>query len=610
MIFKKSWRLTSAFLVSYTILAEEMMEGSIFIGSKVNVKVERKVASMIKRTYAAREKMDTLKFYTNYLTRMMMPNLSIFIAWMLISLVLTQLNVDSAIIQQAEKGIFQFVLPLMIAYTGGELQYRSRGGIAAILAVFGLILMTDAPQVFGAMALGPSAGWLIKQLDMRIKNKVPTGYEMITSNISVGFVGGLLFLLSFFLLAPLFESVNQASYRMVDFFINKNAIAIIHIILEPMKIFFFNNVINHGLLTPLGIEDTAVHGRSLLFLIETNPGPGMGVLAAYCWLSAKPMRTNAATAIVVQALGGIHEVYFPFVLLHPALFLAPIMGGISGTLIFQLFDAGLKAPASPGSILILLANAPLTKMAAVLGGIVISMFVSFTIASIVLRRSSPKYEVKNMPKINQITEIIVACDAGMGSSAIGASMLKRQLQAAQITLPVRYESIYRVTDQDNILLVTQKELAALAQKQAPSAQHFHVGNFLDTAEYDQLIYHIQTTQAPDDPTTAMAPQSTVRAMVFLYQGTVRGSQTMAVELVKKMVSEEGLSIEISKAPLEEVSFSKDVIYIASEELAKTVDAKGAALFAVNDMLQMEQYRQLLTEGADYVLNQTRNDFIN
>ncbi len=286
------------------------------------------------------------------------------------------------------------------------------------------------------------------------------------------------------------------------------------------------------------------------------------------------------------------------------------MGGLSGTLIFQLFDAGLKAPASPGSILILLANAPLTKMAAVLGGIVISMFVSFTIASIVLRRSSPKYEVKNMPKINQITEIIVACDAGMGSSAIGASMLKRQLQAAQIPLPVRYESIYRVTDQDNILLVTQKELAALAQKQAPSAQHFHVGNFLDTAEYEQLIDHIQTTQAPDDPTTAMVPQSTVRAMVFLYQGTIRGSQTMAVELVKKMVSEEGLSIEISKAPLEEVSFSKDVIYIASEELAKTVDAKGAALFAVNDMLQMEQYRQLLTEGADYVLNQTRNDFIN
>ncbi|OTN77992.1 hypothetical protein A5886_003093 [Enterococcus sp. 8G7_MSG3316] len=539
-----------------------------------------------------------------------MPNLSIFIAWMLISFVLSQLSVEPSLIDQAKKGIFQLVLPMMVAYTGGELQYRGRGGIAAVIAVFGLILMTDAPQVFGAMALGPSAGWLIKHLDLLIKDKIRTGYEMIIGNLSVGMVGGVLFIISFFILAPLFDDVSQVMDQVVDFFVRKNAIAGIHLILEPMKVFFFNNVLNHGLLTPLGIEDTAAHGSSLLFLIETNPGPGMGVLAAYCWLGAKQSRTNAATALVIQVVGGIHEVYFPFVLLHPALFLAPIMGGISGTLVFQVFGAGLKAPASPGSLLIIMANAPLSKLAAILVGIFISMVVSFAIASIVLKRINQEYEGKHMSKLDQMAEIIVACDAGMGSSAIGASILTRQLQAAQLAMPVRYESIYRVADQGNILLVTQKEMAAIALKQAPSAQHFHVDNFLDATEYDQLIHQIKAARPQEESIAERPTQPTVHALVFLYQGTVRGSQTMAVELVKKMASEEGLSVAISKASLTEVSFSRDTIYIVSEALAKIVDTEGAALFVVKDLLHIEQYRQLLTEGVDHVLNQTRNDFIN
>ncbi|WP_430610500.1 PTS sugar transporter [Enterococcus sp. DIV0876] len=557
----------------------------------------------MKSELATREKMDTLKFYTNYLSRMMMPNLSIFIAWMIISFVLSQLNIEPIYIQKVEKGILQLVLPLMIAYTGGELQSRGRGGIAAVVAVFGLILMTDAPQVFGAMALGPSAGWLIKHLDQLMKDKVRVGYEMITANVSVGVIGSLLFLVSYFLLAPLFEGISQASYQVVDFFVRNNVFAGIHLILEPMKVFFFNNIINHGLLTPLGIEDAAVHGSSLLFLIETNPGPGMGVLIAYCWLGAKTIRTNAATALVVQALGGIHEVYFPFVLLHPALFVAPIIGGGSGTLIFQLFDAGLKAPASPGSLLIIMANAPLSKMLGIFAGITVSTIVSFSIASVILKRPQKNHEVKNMSNRKQITEIIVACDAGMGSSAIGASILKRQLQEAQLSIPVRYESIYRVDDQAHILLVTQKELAAIAQKKAPHAQHFHVENFLAKEEYTGLIDQIKTGDYVA-PVSFIPPSTGAISLVFLYEGTVRGSQTMAVELVKKMALETRISIEISKAPLENVSFTQDTVYIISEELAQKVATEGVRLFVVKDILQIEQYRQLLTEGVDYVLNQT------
>lgn len=557
----------------------------------------------MKSELATRGKMDTLKFYTNYLSRMMMPNLSIFIAWMIISFVLSQLNIEPVYIQKVEKGILQLVLPLMIAYTGGELQSRGRGGIAAVVAVFGLILMTDAPQVFGAMALGPSAGWLIKHLDQLMKDKVHVGYEMITANVSVGVIGSLLFLVSYFLLAPLFEGISQASYQVVDFFVRNNVFAGIHLILEPMKVFFFNNIINHGLLTPLGIEDAAVHGSSLLFLIETNPGPGMGVLIAYCWLGAKKIRTNAATALVVQALGGIHEVYFPFVMLHPALFVAPIIGGGSGTLIFQLFDAGLKAPASPGSLLIIMANAPLSKMLGIFAGITVSTIVSFSIASVILKRPQKNHEVKNMSNRKQITEIIVACDAGMGSSAIGASILKRQLQEAQLSIPVRYESIYRVDDQAHILLVTQKELAAIAQKKAPHAQHFHVENFLAKEEYTGLIDQIKTGDYVA-PASFIPPSRGAISLVFLYEGTVRGSQTMAVELVKKMALETRISIEISKAPLENVSFTQDTVYIISEELAQKVATEGVRLFVVKDILQIEQYRQLLTEGVDYVLNQT------
>lgn len=235
------------------------------------------------KTSSSREKMITVKFYTNYLSRMMMPNLSIFIAWMLISFLLPFFSVDQQVIQQMEQGVLTVLLPLMIAYTGGQMLAPERGGVVGAVAILGAILATDIPQVFGAMLLGPLAGWLLYRSDS-IVSKVKSGYEMLVRNFIAGAFGGLLFLGSYFLLAPLFNWFSLGSYQLVDYFVQQNVLPFIHIIVEPLKVLFFNNIVNHGLFTPLGIEAAALNGQSVLFLIEANPGPGLGVLAAYLFL--------------------------------------------------------------------------------------------------------------------------------------------------------------------------------------------------------------------------------------------------------------------------------------------------------------------------------------
>lgn len=558
------------------------------------------------KTSSSREKMITVKFYTNYLSRMMMPNLSIFIAWMLISFLLPFFSVDQQVIQQMEQGVLTVLLPLMIAYTGGQMLAPERGGVVGAVAVLGAILATDIPQVFGAMLLGPLAGWLLYRSDS-IVSKVKSGYEMLVRNFIAGAFGGLLFLGSYFLLAPLFNWFSLGSYQLVDYFVQQNVLPFIHIIVEPLKVLFFNNIVNHGLFTPLGIEAAVLNGQSVLFLIEANPGPGLGVLAAYLFLGSKRNRTNAAASVFVQAIGGIHEVYFPFVLLDPWVLLGPIIGGFSGTLIFQFLGVGLRAPASPGSILAILLNTPPSMILGVLAGIIVSTVVSFAIASVLLKRkSNTENEERKMPKMKKVTEIVVACDAGMGSSAIGASILKKQLQEAQLTFPVRYQSIYRVTDDPALLVITQRELAAIAQKQTPHAQHYVLDNFLAADEYAPLIKELQRRE--QDPQKSLQTEGAsslgFSTIIFLYTGKKRGSQTMAVEILSKMARQQALSLTIKKMAYEGQALDPTAVYILPKELAEKCPIPDVPLLVVDDLLTTDAYRQLLTEGVDYVFDQS------
>ena len=78
---------------------------------------------------------------------------------------------------------------------------------------------------------------------------------------------------------------------------------------------FLNNAINHGVFTPLGIEQATETGKSILFLIEAeNPGPGVGLLLAFTFFGVGAAKASAPGAAIIQFFGGIHEIYFPYAL--------------------------------------------------------------------------------------------------------------------------------------------------------------------------------------------------------------------------------------------------------------------------------------------------------
>lgn len=388
----------------------------------------------------------------------------------------------------------------------------------------------------------------------------------------------------------------------------------VHVFLEPLKVLFFNNAINHGLLTPLGLEGTSQTGQSILFLLETNPGPGVGVLVAFLLFGPVGQRKTAGGATMIQLIGGIHEIYFPFVLMDPRLFLAVIAGGMSGTLVFQIFNVGLSAPASPGSLVAILANAPTDARLAVFSGIFVSFLCSFAIASLLLKRQRgiepvSMIKMKEEDQVETVTpnyqQILFVCDAGMGSSAMGASLLSRQLKAVNLEMPVTYQSVHQMKWQPKTLVVIQAELKQLAQKYVPEKDMVSVQNFLEIKSYypqvlAKLTASSQEQSSLGSESTGTNPTKQIQKLVFLYAENVRGSQTMGMELLRQQAAKQGVAIEVSKEPLETVFFTKETTYVVTRELAQAyhLDLTQQNLYVVISFLNKKEYQEWLEGGAD------------
>ena len=144
----------------------------------------------------------------------------------------------------------------------------------------------------------------------------------------------------------------------MDFLVDNSLLPLTSIFVEPAKVLFLNNAINHGVFTPLGTQEAVENGKSILFLIEANPGPGVGLLLAFTFFGKGLAKATAPGALVIQFFGGIHEIYFPYVLMKPKLILAVILGGMTGVATNLVFDSGLRAPAAPGSIIAVWLQAP------------------------------------------------------------------------------------------------------------------------------------------------------------------------------------------------------------------------------------------------------------
>ncbi|PTK94141.1 PTS mannitol transporter subunit IICB [Staphylococcus gallinarum] len=494
-----------------------------------------------------------VQVFGSFLSSMIMPNIGAFIAWGFIAAIFIDggwwPNKD---LSQLAGPMITYLIPLLIAYSGGRLIHEMRGGIIAAVATMGVIVaLPDTPMLLGAMIMGPLVGWLMKKTDEFIQPRTPQGFEMLFNNFSAGILGFIMTIIGFKVLAPIMQFIMHILSLAVESLVHAHLLPLVSIIVEPAKIVFLNNAINHGVFTPLGADQAASAGQSILYTIESNPGPGIGILVAYMIFGKGTAKATSYGAGIIHFLGGIHEIYFPYVLMRPLLFIAVILGGMTGVATYSMVDFGFKSPASPGSFIVYMLNAPKGEFLQMVLGVLLAALVSFIVASLILKftkepeqdleaatakmeaskgkKSSvasklsgkednnttetattsatasdnereeseedllDNYDTENVDAhdYSKVNHVIFACDAGMGSSAMGASMLRNKFKKAGIqNVDVTNTAINQLPG-DAQLVITQKKLTDRAIKQVPSAIHISVDNFLNSPRYDELLENLK-----------------------------------------------------------------------------------------------------------------------
>ncbi|WP_339236896.1 PTS mannitol transporter subunit IICB [Paenibacillus sp. FSL R5-0517] len=465
--------------------------------------------------------------FGRFLSGMVMPNMGAFIAWGLITAMFIPTGwFPNETLAQLVDPMIKYLLPLLIGYTGGTMVHGQRGGVVGAIMTIGVIVGSDIPMFLGAMIAGPLAAWIIKKFDKSIEGKVKAGFEMLVNNFSAGIIGGILGIFALLGIGPAVEAISKVLSAGVQGLMNLGLLPLVNLIIEPGKVLFLNNAINHGILTPIATDQARELGQSVLYMLESNPGPGLGILLAYCFFGRGMAKSSAPGAVIIHFFGGIHEIYFPYILMRPILILAAIAGGVAGTLTFMLTGAGLVSAPSPGSIIAYFLLTPKGGYLPMLAGVLVAAVVSFLIAAVLLKTGKQKDEdlesassrMKDMKSQGtvpnagitannhreadrasdkasstvktDVKKIVFSCDAGMGSSAMGASILRKKMKAEGIDVTVTNTAISDIPP-DADVVITQQILTDRARSVAPNAEHISIDNFLKSPEYDALVERLK-----------------------------------------------------------------------------------------------------------------------
>ena len=454
---------------------------------------------------------ERVQKFGRFLSGMVMPNIGAFIAWGLIAAFFIP---DGWFPNDTINGMvgpmLRFLLPILIGYTGGKAVGGQKGAVTGALATLGAIAATESTMFIGAMICGPLGGWCIKKFDKAMEGHIPAGFEMVVNNFSVGIIGAILAILSIYVIAPVCVTLTGWLGAGVQFLVDRSLLPLTAVLVEPAKVLFLNNAINHGVFTPIGTEQAMEMGKSILFMIESNPGPGLGLLLAYCVAGKGETRSSAGAAAVIQFVGGIHEIYFPYVLMNPIVILGPMIGNIVGIFTLSALGGGLAAAASPGSIIAEMLMTPRGGYLANIAGIGIAAVVSFLISVFLLKffgkdasleeaqaqvaASKAASKGQAVPAVSvsakDVRKIVFACDAGMGSSAMGATMVRNKLKDAGITdIEVIHFPVGEIPG-DCQIVVTHHELSGRAAQRAPQARIIPIKNFMGAPEYNTLVQEL------------------------------------------------------------------------------------------------------------------------
>lgn len=461
----------------------------------------------------------------------------------------------------------------------------------------------------------------IKKWDKAVHPHIRQGFEMLVNNFSAGILGGLLALA----IGPLVGGMSAVLQTGVDWIVKANLLPLAYVFIEPAKVLFLNNAINQSILTPLGIQQAAETGKSILFLLEPNPGPGLGMLLAFTFFGRCAAKAAAPGAIIIQFLGGIHEIYFPYIMMKPSLFLAVIGGGITGTFTFQMLGAGLKAAASPGSIISILLMTPKDSYIAVLAGILSAAIVSFVIATIILKRdkSNPEdddfankqAQVSNMKSASKgktlvtnesqamdyasVQKVIFACDAGMGSSAMGASLLRDRFKKAGLQdIPVTNVAVRNLKNENGLLVVTQEELQERAQQKAPHALSVAVQNFMNSPRYDEIVENLKDAQlggrdAVDKQSAVVETKEpvandfiNVAEIQVAYDKSNAGSATMTTDILSEKINHANKQTRVKRVAIRDLQDKDGNLIVSTPKIIETLTNKyqHAQLIAIENLV--------------------------
>lgn len=518
------------------------------------------------------------------LSNMVMPNIGAFIAWGLITALFIEQgwlqgifaslkNPDGWVAQIGGWGSYDgagivgpmitYLLPILIGYTGGRMVHGNRGAVVGAIATIGVVTGADVPMFMGAMIMGPLGGWCMKKLDALWEGKIRPGFEMLIDNFSAGILGMILAVFGFFAIGPIVSAFTRGAGNAVDFLVDNDLLPLTSILIEPAKVLFLNNAINHGVLTPLGTTQALETGKSILFLLETNPGPGLGILLAFMFFGKGAARASAPGAAIIQFFGGIHEIYFPYVLMKPKLIIATILGGMTGVFINVLFGSGLRAPAAPGSIIAIYAQTASGSFLGVTLSVLGATTVSFLVAAFLLKTDKATDEpdlaaatasMESMKgkkssvasalagagdgSTGPIKSIVFACDAGMGSSAMGASVLRRKIQQAGFgDVKVTNSAISNLTDTYD-LVVSHRDLTARASQKTGSAIHVSVDDFMSSPRYDEIVEQLKASNGGGVATAVMeedaeTPSDTDADVLPLSSIVMNGSATSTADAINE-----------------------------------------------------------------------------
>nr|WP_325293693.1 PTS mannitol transporter subunit IICBA [uncultured Oscillibacter sp.] len=469
---------------------------------------------------------ERVQKFGRFLSGMVMPNIGAFIAWGLIAAFFIP---DGWFPNETINGMvgpmLRFLLPILIGYTGGKAVGGQKGAVTGALATLGAIAATESTMFIGAMICGPLGGWCIKKFDKAMEGHIPAGFEMVVNNFSVGIIGAILAILSIYVIAPVCVTLTDWLGAGVQFLVDRSLLPLTAVLVEPAKVLFLNNAINHGVFTPIGTEQAMEMGKSILFMIESNPGPGLGLLLAYCVAGKGETRSSAGAAAVIQFVGGIHEIYFPYVLMNPIVILGPMIGNVVGIFTLSALGGGLAAAASPGSIIAEMLMTPKGGYLANIAGIGIAAVVSFFISVFLLKffgkdasleeaqaqvaASKAASKGQAVPAVSvsakDVRKIVFACDAGMGSSAMGATMVRNKLKDAGITdIEVIHFPVGEIPG-DCQIVVTHHELSGRAAQRAPQARIIPIKNFMGAPEYNTLVQELLDARKGGAPAPAAAP---------------------------------------------------------------------------------------------------------